>query len=189
MVRAILDGRKTQTRRVMKNPEYMGCFTGDCPHWKDSECVEFIAKWAAERCPYGQPGDRIWVRETWSNDTWIAGPERMFVRHCKSVREGERIIYRADDHEAQGIQIDDSITWRPSIYMPRWASRLTLEVTGVRVERLQEISKADCRAEGVIVPVECTMRDGFALVWDSLNATRAPWASNPWVWVVEFKRV
>lgn len=119
-----------------------------------------------------RPGDRLWVRETWA----------------KAGEVGDRVEYRADNPDPE------SARWRPCIHMPRWASRITLEVTGVCIDRLQRISEADAKAEGVD-PYEqpCGPAHPHALafreLWDSFNGKRAPWASNPWVWVVSFKRL
>lgn len=158
MVRAILDGRKTQTRRVVKlNASGRAQRKGRNWHLADPECV--LA------CPYGVPGDRLWVRETW--------------------QDGNGGIYYATDGNT-------AAPWKPSIYMPRWASRITLEVVSVRVERLNEIGEEDAIAEGsqcAGVPASLTNRGAFAKLWDSINAKTHPWASNPWVWVVEFKRL
>lgn len=133
-------------------------------------------------CPYGQPGDRLWVREAWARDD-----------------EDGQLMYRAD--VGRDLCAD---AWRPSIHMPRWASRITLEVTAVRVERLQDISEADAQAEGVIPKWEpgCSGRlmdafggfsfrpaaSAYAELWEQINGPGA-WDANPWVWVVEFKRV
>ena len=173
------------------------------------------------RCHYGSPGDRLWVRETWQlfdphpdGDGDALGADR--IKHGQRAPwdgvVNERAIewvaaYRADGdvaHKTHGPAL-----WRPSIHMPRWASRLTLDVTAVRVERLQAISEADAIAEGVReLPLqECHpgawwtadpstgaalhARDpvaAFRKLWDSINGDRASWASNPWVWVVEFTR-
>ena len=162
MVRAILDGRKTQTRRVVKpQPPPLGGFVKN---------------------PYGQPGDRLWVRETWALD--------------------DKYYYRAD-----GAVGDRCGKWKPSIHMPRAASRITLEITGVRVERLQEITISDIYAEGAITDEWLEWRDDVSGVgmpagsrienerdvweklWDSINGKTYPWKSNPWVWVIEFKRI
>lgn len=203
MVRAILEGRKTQTRRVVKllsdPPTRSGIIydhlsTG-CWHvqrgavWADEDGNCYDCKPAA-RTPY-QPGDTLWVRETWAE----------FDKHPK-------VEYRADcDHYEYGlatIRRDDLAVprvidrWRPSIFMPRWASRITLEVTDVRCQRVQEISEEDAVAEG------CSGHDGegpyisafggrriinnFAALWDTLNAKRGyGWDSNPWVWAYTFK--
>jgi len=192
MVRAILDGRKTQTRRVVKLPEWVH----PNPHrdqWDNlfwlhddsrNEPHLYAATWPRSRvpigqdpgpgCPYGSPGDRLWVRETW-------GPF-----------EGG-IVYRAS--EAEGAKPDDG-RWHPAIHMHRSFSRIELEIVSVRVERLQGISTEDIRAEGLADVrgrfarhgTAPTLQTQFALAWDSINGKRAPWASNPWVWVVEFRR-
>ena len=148
--------------------------------------------WGQCRFPYGQPGDRLWVREAWSRD-----------------EEDGSLFYRADvgtGNEADDWQrnIDDGASgyrWKPSIHMFRWASRITLEVTAVRVERLQDISEADAQAEGadeaptpmgLMYSTPAVMRtryrEGFAALWESINGPNS-WDANPWVWVVEFRRV
>lgn len=188
MVRAILEGRKTQTRRVMK-PQPVG-ETPFFDRWARGD-------WDSRPFPYGRPGDHLWVRETWAS-----------VYDCPELpccEDGSgkhrRTIYRATEpHEIDNFACSFSCShdepgcasWRPSIHMPRWASRLTLEVTGVRVERLQDISEEDARAEGLAL--EGLILPGhaagcFSRLWDSINAKRASWASNPWVWVVSFRRV
>lgn len=189
MVRAILDGRKTQTRRVCKVAYHAGEWAhaahpardGMPVFWWDGQKGEAISGRAeftqkayetGAACPYGQPGDRLWVRETWNCiDTGRLTQRQDWVR------------YRATDGE--------EMHWRPSIFMPRWASRITLEIVGVRVERVQDISEADALAEGVErVPTWAaySMRDKFWALWDSINGPRGyGWNANPWVWVVEFK--
>lgn len=154
MVRAVLAGRKSQTRRVIRLP--------------------FSRGWLGP-CPYGIPGHSLWVKETWA-------------RHP----DGDGVVYRATD---PGWDDEGQIKWRPSIYMPRTASRITLETTGVRAERLQDISERDAMSEGVERDgagwrnyYHVAARDSFASLWDSINGKRAPWASNPWVWVVTFAR-
>jgi hypothetical protein len=174
MVQAILDGRKTQTRRVVKpQPEYWEQ-TGGYHYPLDKKPyrgapVGRVRSIDEYRCPYGQPGDRLWVRETWHQ---YAGGE---------------VIYRAD-YGPESYQAGAK-GWRPSIFMPRWASRITLEITGVRVERVQDISADDARAEGVSAP-DVLPRSKFATLWDSINAKRGyGWDMNPWCWCVEFKAV
>ena len=164
MVRALLDGRKTQTRRVVKpQPD---AALGDLPG------AAWNAGFVNVSCPYGAPGDTLWARETW-------GPF-----------EGG-FIYRAD--EGPNVKPDDG-RWHPSIHMPRWASRLTLHIKSVRVERLQEISEADALAEGCTAklaeeaPALDEARQDFRELWESINGPGS-WDANPWVWVVEFKRV
>jgi hypothetical protein len=184
MVRAILAGAKSQTRRVVKpQPKIVHGYIGE---WLVTEQL-FRDGRAGLRCPFGQPGNsRLWVRETWLKTT------------------GGTIWYRADGHDiAKGH-------WRPSIFMPRWACRLVLELTAVRVERVQDISEADAKAEGVPLSngsatgqryyeawgpdrkcvSHVTARLPFTALWDSINAKRGySWASNPWVWVLTFRRL
>lgn len=196
MVRAILDGRKTQTRRVLKPqpcrlPDFnvgrlsikikgsiYGAFSPDCPR---------IA------CPYGQPGDRLWVRETWA-----PADEMLYNSRAEPARI---IAYPADryayDYNAE--YAPDTTDWnfnklrkKPSIHMPRWASRITLEITGVRVERLQDISEADAMAEGI----EREFAHGEDLgwknhLWHGHFGKYGPgsWEANSWVWVIEFRRI
>jgi len=176
MVRAVLDGRKTQTRRVItakKNQTVLRSFLSGLLHW------EKIMPY----CPYGKVGDRLWVRETWATQKGVAG-----------------VIYKADNPERL---IDGP--WSPSIFMPRWASRITLEITDVRVERVQDITPEDAKAEGLTPyaiyggrPHSWTVEDqtftdpckAFSRLWDSINAQRGyGWDANPWVWVIEFKPV
>lgn len=187
MVSAILAGQKTQTRRSARYVDTV------------DEGVPFRSTHLATRerlpCPYGAPGDHLWVRETWGLTTHYdtRAPSSIFTCERKTM-----VRYRADDvHEGALLSWG---RWRPSLYMPRWASRITLEVTGVRVERLQDISEEDARAEGVFAAgfgtwlkeAERQSGDGrymFRSLWDSINGERAPWSSNPWVWAVSFERV
>lgn len=197
MVRAILEGRKTQTRRVVKPQPFMVLSAADW-HSRAMSGVDpygcrpmgsHVLEEMGATCPHGTVGDRLWVREAWGlwdtlpND----GPERA------------RIFYRSTDSDLHECRHQ---LWRPSIHMPRWASRITLEITGVRVERLQEISDADCRAEGCCHRSwnvtdwkhphhECDWsieRGNFASLWSSINGPES-WSANPWVWVIEFKRL
>jgi hypothetical protein len=137
------------------------------------------------RCPYGVPGDRLWVRETWAPQ-----PEReeawKLPEHEGGGGSADDVCYRADerpnDHQLGGLT-HGVARWRPSIYMPRFASRITLEVTDVRADRLQDITEEDAKAEGV------ERQSTFRELWDGINGKRAPWSSNPFVWVVGFRRV
>ncbi len=164
-VQAILEGHKTQTRRVCKPQPDNVAWDGE--QWY---LEVFEPKYRQVYCPYGVPGDRLWVRET-------------FQYHC-----GDRYGYRAD-----GFRENDLWPWLPSVHMPRCASRITLEVTDIWVERLQEISYDDAIAEGVVedahgVRSECPQ--WFAELWNELNAKRGyPWESNPWVWAISFRRI
>lgn len=190
MVRAILRGNKTQTRRVMKpqpNDGWWPASYGEVHKLVDGlPDPDKVIGWGpcddegleAYASKYGRPGDRLWVRETFD----------------EGIGHGH-VIYRAtcDDTHARNVE-----KWRPSIFMPRWASRLTLEVTEVRVERVQDISEDDILAEGIQNPIgdlpgfvsPVYYRECFERLWDSINAKRGhPWESNPWVWVVEFKRI
>lgn len=185
MVRALLDGSKTQTRRIAK-------VTPD-------QCEDIGIFYAEHQCPYGQPGDRLWVRETWAPvDEFVLG---------YPLDEPNSIGYRAD-LSARLLDITalntyawnwDLVKWKPSIHMPRWASRIMLEVTGVRVERLQDISDRDAQAEGVTI--EDHHKRGYCAgeflppsirayrdLWEQINGAGS-WEANPYVWAVEFKRV
>nr|WP_316890243.1 hypothetical protein [Ralstonia sp. LMG 6871] len=203
MVRAILDGRKTQTRRALKVQPPADTFRMDTYHhpdgqhyfwaWKEAfNGCELHTGWEPICCPYGQPGDRLWVRENgWER------PERT----PKMMRDGADTwapyYFDADGYSEQDKA--DFKAWgfkrRPSIHMPRGASRITLEITGVRVERLNDCSEEDARAEGV-GPLRSDGRmqngapasDGYADLWERINGAGS-WSANPWVWVVEFKRL
>ncbi|OXS89937.1 hypothetical protein B7H01_20115 [Pandoraea apista] len=185
MVNAVLDRSKRQTRRLVK--EWIGK-PGNKPTPAD---VHYLPDFTCYRanCPYGQPGDRLWVRETWAQPTTLdPGPT----------------FYRADyprcvPPQYENVPLVDAITWKPSIHMPRSQCRLVLEVTGVRVERLNGISEADARAEGVTI--EDHHMNGYCAgahyppsirafqnLWESISGPGS-WDANPWVWVVEFKRV
>ena len=182
MVRAILDGRKTQTRRPVKI-DMANAF--DPPRGKEDVSAGYPlfedgdGTWhkAVDCCPFGQVGDRLWVRETWAG--WQPGSP----------------VFKADGSDITCHKSDHLVSsWRPSIHMPRWASRITLEITGIRVERVQDISEDDAIAEGVVDPLFGTYgRNPNTLFRDAWNACYAArglgWDVNPWVWVVEFKKV
>ena len=199
MVRALLAGTKTQTRRVVNARAWQDagvaphaqCIDvgGDTVTWYDND-GEHSARFPV--CPYGQPGDRLWVKETWKADQiWDSF-------RPLDIPEGEAILYRGDHHATRIIPF----VWgrgRPSIFMRRWMSRLTLELTSVRVERLNDISEEDAIAEGI--DAEVTPRapgdpylpvrnpsDRYRDLWESLNGAGS-WAANPWVWVLSFRRV
>jgi hypothetical protein len=185
MVRAILDRRKTQTRRVVKNPENYGCPTGDCPHGTQRECRQSMNESdVLADGPFGKPGDRLWVRESWYYDI----PPHKLPSKRPADFEPDHLYFRADGEccqqipECQCAEVGKP-RWRSSFFLPRWASRITLEVTGVRAERLQDITEEDAIAEGFASVAE------FMAYWDTLNAKRSPWSANQWVWVVDFKRV
>lgn len=197
MVRAILDGRKTQTRRIIKSVPTTHDFHG----WvMSSTCAKDEGKacWAIgdspllkdpirRNCPFGKIGDRLWVRETWQCGL------------CTESTFAYKATHKPTDLE-EGW--NEKIKWRPSSQMPRWASRILLEITGVRVERLQDISQADAIAEGV-APLrggywkhyqpdwtqhQLSARGSFVTLWNSINGVDA-WYKNPWVWVIEFKQI
>jgi len=196
MVRAIIDGRKTQTRRVVKLDAELrgrGCASLEGSWWDPSFGGRLKVPGPHETthrlfCPYGLPGERLWVRETWQHEDGS----------CDDHKCGQptHIYHKATE------SFPESIRWRPSIFMPRWASRITLEVTSVRVERVKEISEEDAEAEGVKRgSCNCTnwavcgyslssYRLAYSKLWESINAKRGfGWDKNPWVWVIEFKRV
>jgi hypothetical protein len=191
MVNAILAGRKTQTRRVVKGEK-----PGQPLDWLSAGFTpEFVAEPENGLCPYGVPGDRLWVREAcWLYGRWI---ERGVTTTGRPKRSLE-LIGRQARHDNPGYHHtahyggNDGWSWRPGIHMPRWASRITLEVTGVRVERLNDIGAADALAEGMTFPeaIEwgCDPKDAFFGLWEHINGPGS-WGANPFVWVVEFKRV
>ncbi|AZE55947.1 Phage protein [Pseudomonas synxantha] len=181
MVRAILEGRKTVTRRAVKGSalNFLADFT-----------LEYVALPENHFCPYGNPGDRLWVREAWVADAQVDAIAP------RDLSQGEPIQYPADGAVRQtGCSMVTPGKTRPSIHMPRWASRILLEITDVRVERLQDITEEQALAEGIGTQATESFRAtgverpaGFAFrdLWAS---TGGEWEANPWVWVVEFKRV
>ena len=179
MVRAILKRRKTQTRRVIKLAYFGESATpGYAWRWRDKNMRwnEVTAARLLERyCPYGQVGDKLWVRETFA----------LMIPAGASIHAERIPHYRAD--------ADTAPRWTPSIHMPRWASRITLEITGVKVERVQDISPQDIEREGLTPPSDSlnwvgTFQNNFRLLWDSINAKRGyGWDANPWVWVLTFE--
>ena len=247
MVRAILAGTKTQTRRVCKpaqshalsavvevpDPQERGQVYDGSRFGDEEGDVRFAS-------PYGQPGDRLWVRETWTDEHPLAIQEGRYSQPGRAGIPGPpavkyRTIYRADGEPLQiwrnadqlhpyftlsgpASRIDaeyptissnytkrgTGVHWAPSIHMPRWASRITLEITSVRVEQLQDISEADCIAEGCTknhnsyywggphavsgLKQMATAKAAYRDLWESINGSGS-WDANAWVWVVEFKRV
>ncbi len=198
MVRAILDGRKTQTRRVITQPIFT---INNLPPAEQpfqvfvgvGETIDWFGKSAHNKyrelpCPYGQPGDRLYVRETWAMEPCFdhLAPKDI----AESARSMDRCYYR---HGGK-VFTEGWHRLRPSIHMPRWASRIDLEVTSVRVERVQDICELECYAEGISRDILSDpedhmerVRENYHVLWDLLNSKRGyPWDSNPWVWVVEF---
>ena len=219
MIRAILAGTKTQTRRVVKPtfatdaiPCEMGA-TNEHGHqisghsgmwWCDAEGNHE----KAVRCPYGKPGDQLWVREAWQYYDWTDDGEPC-IRYAADNATAWPTSTEAWGEKLQDVWAALSMNenyaidmaardrrWRPSIHMPRWASRITLEVTAVKVERLQDISEADAKAEGAepyrlpVHPDREHLRhvDGYHALWESINGPGS-WDANPWVWCVSFKRL
>ena len=191
MVQAILEKRKHVTRRVVKPQppaETLEMGRSDCgTYWRD-----FSGETHDWRCPYGEPGSKLWVRETWQQIHPVGNGQWAFAEPLSSDNAKYELVYAADRGR------DEPPKWRPSIHMPRWASRITLEVTGVRVERVQEISGLDAIAEGRPFDlrdenIATSLRNAkawFRELWDSINAKSGnDWEANPWVWVVEFRRV
>lgn len=193
MVRAVLDGRKTQTRRIMREqPEVI---PKEDELGKPGFWIPFNAGKTMVRnddmhiaCPFGLKGDRLWVRETFrvhSRATDVA----TLVYKASEQQSWTQQTHRVPIEKCNKPAVVDK--WTPSIHMPRWASRITLEITGVRVERLQSITEEDAKAEGV--KTECSVIGdkhflGFRSLWKSIYGDDS-WQANPWVWVVEFKRV
>lgn len=190
MVRAILENRKTQTRRVIKPQPELTPFGDGTWLWK-GEPDRFPK---ISECPYGNPGDRLWVRETWATS-----PFRNTTKPSE-LKRGDpeaRIVYKADP-----FVNESHYWWRPSIHMPRWASRITLEIINVRVERVQDISEHDCIAEGMERVRSFNLfgatgqeridliQSEYKNIWNKINANRGfGWSVNPVVWVLEFGRV
>ncbi|EIF6083277.1 hypothetical protein H7380_001302 [Salmonella enterica] len=194
MVRAILDGRKTQTRRVLATYQDAVKF---CPEWDVNGKQIFIVLGEKDHtgmnpvitaipCPFGQPGDRVWVRETFRVHSRATDVATLVYR--ASVRNS----WTEQTHRVPVAVCNKPATpekWTPSIHMPRWASRITLEITGVRVERLNSITESDAEAEGVTdTGFGDLLVDGYRYLWKSIYGEES-WAANPWVWVIEFKRV
>lgn len=232
MVRALLDGSKTQTRRIAKHkgelpPNWAtfaqpmsniqadgSCKSSDLFRWSEEQAegqplkslrrwpgngADLEHDWHAIPCPYGKQGDQLWVREAWMPDaprdgTW-ADVEFYGCKDAPLSLIPDR--YRKPEHclfssTWAGTPL---VGWKPSIHMPRWASRITLEITSIRVERLQVISEQDAMSEGAIgghgaIPnyqYAATPVEHFKHIWESINGAKS-WEANPWVWVIEFKR-
>ncbi len=210
MVQAILDGRKTQTRRILKSRHESGRFA-ICKNIDGQ--VEQICSlgWDEENvekdniCPYGHPGDVLWVRESWNVTTLISSTSKSDVLGTKTIR------YKADNDQFNRCT-KRSMKWKPSIYMPKEACRLFLKVKNVRVERLQDITEEDAIAEGIeynngkinntlsgyrfyvntepksIVPLTKCPINSFRSLWEKINGIQS-WKTNPWVWVISFERI
>jgi len=237
MVNAILEGRKTQTRRVLKVKgrdavkisawRFVHILWGaaanvlSCKKPVDTSYAGFHMSDdspypAYFKCPYGQVGDRLWVRETWKPDengntcciTYAADEQKIDIENTSEAADRWLSVRKPNEQYPRM----DPAKWRPSIHMPRWASRINLEITNVRVERLNDISEQDAAAEGIVIDIfnqgeppkhghfDCLRkyvpafgefdpaRYKFFRLWESINGTGS-WNQNPWVWVIEFKRV
>lgn len=204
-INGILEGRKMQTRRIIKIPQvYLSSYGASIVKMSMVDGEALIEGWPKQeremgnfgrcqriKCPYGQPGDRLWVRETWRPKPW-----------AKDRHSHPEVAYRADDKSGslnQNLEILKKLLpgWKPSIHMPRWASRLNLEVLSIDVQRVQDISEADAKAEGCQIPevmhadepIESyDYRTYFRALWDDTNGAGA-WERNDWCWVVDFKRI
>ena len=193
MVQAIRENRKSMTRRVIK-PQPLWIGDPSIPFKTEDADLKGIIK-----CPYGQPGDRLWVRETWGFlRSWDCEGEC----NCSTAYKGDMGCY-----QYKATSEDLELKWKPSIHMPKVAARILLEVVSVRVERVQDITEEDAKAEGVgdLFIEDCAYDDKynnipwiqeegltihqFARLWNSINEKRNyGWDNNPWVWVVEFRR-
>lgn len=184
MVQAILSGQKTVTRRVLKMPHGL---------WETSATGELLP--IPGKCPYGKPGDRLWVRETWYCDHFEVqkGPylQPADMHDLDQSRDDGELVYAAD---GLAPYEQEQPTWKPSIHMPRWASRILLEITDVRVEQLHAITNEQCSAEGArgghgSIPgyiYNATVQEHFRYIWEN---TGGDYFANPWVWVITFKRI
>jgi len=187
MVRAILAGTKTQDRRIVKPQPAYETISQDVRwyRWRGQGMTdpEGIKKCLPPNCPYGQSGDRLWVRETTiiAPKRWSDGADGT---HTDKDGDPRIVQYLASSPNREAAN-DYGLKATPSIFMPRWASRITLEVTGVRVERLREISASDAWAEGVPHSPDVDPVHEYQDIWESINGADS-WDSNPWVWVVEF---
>jgi hypothetical protein len=226
MVRAILAGQKTQTRRVMKpQPEPCPADHTRAGHWWPSRphqsmlhVEDELQKWtglAGDACPIGDHGERLWVRETWADVNLYGAPAIAYRadHHLSDLMSDQSFLdegafnyedprYRAVAAGKQGNQFsvwafdllnETEGRWRSAMFMPRWVCRLVLEIVSVRVERLQAISTEDCVAEGLSTNLReqeavDDLRGQWKDLWTGINGA-ASWEANPWVWVVEFKRV
>ena len=212
MVKAILDGQKTQTRRIVIIPTWADEESGveiDRAYLNDKEIdwpyaiSRKTGCQSALDCPYGQPGDRLYVREPWillPREEWD-DPQRpnSWIHTRYGVPRANAAAYKADTTmDGEEIRKAYGYSWKPSIHMPKWASRLWLEITGVRVEQLQDISEEDAIAEGVTIKVDAEIaarvagetpaRMEFWDLWKSIHGSGS-WELNPWVWIIEFQRI
>ncbi|HDM8093507.1 TPA: hypothetical protein PXN44_004406 [Yersinia enterocolitica] len=225
MVNAILSGRKTQTRRIMKvqpsehfHPQDIKGTMDFTAHWYTPGVIDKDGYLQPARkdvfgvadedegytCPLGAVGDQLWVRETFQGPLFDYEQMESYLEDSAKFESPEYCVYKADGNTApEFVDADDNLhcKWRPSIHMPRWASRINLLITGVRVERLRDISEQDAMAEGVSVVetpaslknfgeafglTHCPKISAFANLWQSIYGS---WGDNPWVWVINFERM
>lgn len=212
MVRAKLAGIKTQTRRLVKNPDWLGCTTGDCPHSKQTDCDAAMAS----HCPYGKVGDRLWGREAFR--IFLGGNDDRIEYRAGGVREVESkewpklldgctiggvpntpAAVKRSEREFAGENVPP--LWHPSIHMPRTFSRILDEIVEIRVQRVQDISAMDAIVEGNEINTDdgvtyygpldngdaCPIR-AYAKLWDSING-KGSWESNPWVFAITTRPV
>lgn len=196
MVRAILDGLKTQTRRIVNPQPELTTGSGfswkGCLYGSGSNDRETNRNFAHIKCPFGKPGDRIWVRETYQGPLFYFDQMDAYCKDSAPFEKAQFCVYKADGKPApEFFDADDNLhcCWRPSIHMPRWASRILLEITDVRVERLNAITESDASAEGITdTGFGDLLVDGYRYLWKSIYGDDS-WQANPWVWVIEFKRI
>ena len=193
MVRALLDGSKTQTRRALRKQPPAATLSFCTYHHPDPRPHHWAMDGGslldfAVSCPYGATGERLWVRETFDP----IYPQDPHYNGGRPIEHDYRATYTHGDRLGDLVGVKKK--WTPAIHMPRAASRIDLEITGVRVERLQDISDADLAAEGIQeliaagVDHDGTARDTYRVLWEALNGAGS-WAANPWVWCVEFRRI
>ncbi|HEP9454469.1 TPA: hypothetical protein VDV69_006245 [Pseudomonas aeruginosa] len=195
MVRAILEGRKTVTRRIAKPVKHPDLGNIYAP---GALVLEHEPQHVVDRaCPYGQPGDRLWVREAWQGPL-ISDEEQAanqsWWKDMTKFQDQAHCAYRASGDNNEYVDPDGYFhcKWKPSIHMPRWASRILLEITAVRVERLHDITPNQCIAEGAWREKDKELgrgQEAIAAFADLWRSTGGDWDANPWVWVIEFKRV
>jgi hypothetical protein len=207
MVRALLDGSKTQTRRVVKPQPPEGTTSVAVYHHPNDRdgrprfwslgpdpdahgATDHLQPDWALPCPYGSVGERLYVRETWQHSNCPLGP---FDEDCSVFYRAD---YMDDPHGPDGEKSPEGRyrSWKPAIHMPRAASRINLEITAVRIERLRDIGEGDAKAEGALIESEvggvlgASYVKGYRSIWEEINGVGS-WVANPWVWVVEFRRI
>ncbi len=209
MVLAILEGRKTVTRRIIKPQPDFSNWSEPEPPTSDLVNEAWQTGHVDAKCPHGKPGDSLWVRERWSKhiQPLTAQGHTRGREFCVFPDGGQTFSWCKEYHPGLAEYHPgafDGCKWRPSIFMPRWASRITLQIDAVRVERLDQITEEDARAEGVErqmdmhgrdprgsgdIIVSYSYREPFKALWDSINGKAAPWATSPFVWVLSFHQI